>query len=393
MREAVIVSTARTPIGKAFRGSFNMTHGATLGGAAAAAAVERSGVDAGLIEDCIIGCGFPEGVTGSNIARQIAIRAGLPVTTCGMTINRFCSSGLQAVALAAHRIVEEGTPAMLAGGIECISQVQAAASQGAEREAWLNEHKPEVYMAMIDTADIVAERYGVTREMQDEYALSSQQRTAEAQAAGKFADEIISVTTTMGMKDKETGQISTHEVTVDKDECNRPSTTLEGLQGLEPVRGADKFITAGNASQLSDGAAALVLMEAKEAEKRGLEPLGAFRGFTVAGCEPDEMGIGPVFAIPRLLERAGKKMDDIDLWELNEAFASQVVYCRDKLGIPSEILNVNGGSIAIGHPYGMTGARQVGHVLLEGKRRGIRHAVVTMCIGGGQGAAGLIEVF
>jgi acetyl-CoA C-acetyltransferase len=393
MREAVIVSTARTPIGKAFRGSFNMTHGATLGGAAAAAAVERSGVDAGLIEDCIIGCGFPEGVTGSNIARQIAIRAGLPVTTCGMTVNRFCSSGLQAVALAAHRIVEEGTPAMLAGGIECISQVQAAASQGAEREPWLNEHKPEIYMAMIDTADIVAERYGVTREMQDEYALSSQQRTAEAQAAGKFGDEIISVTTTMGMKDKETGQISTHEVTVDKDECNRPSTTLEGLQGLEPVRGADKFITAGNASQLSDGAAALVLMEAKEAEKRGLEPLGAFRGFTVAGCEPDEMGIGPVFAIPRLLERTGKKMDDIELWELNEAFASQVVYCRDKLGIPSEILNVNGGSIAIGHPYGMTGARQVGHVLLEGKRRGIKHAVVTMCIGGGQGAAGLIEVF
>jgi acetyl-CoA C-acetyltransferase len=393
MREAVIVSTARTPIGKAFRGSFNMTHGATLGGAAAQAAVERSGVDPALIEDCIIGCGFPEGVTGSNIARQIAIRAGLPVTTCGMTINRFCSSGLQAVALAAHRIVEEGTPAMLAGGIECISQVQAAASQGAEREPWLNDHKPEIYMAMIDTADIVAERYGVTREMQDEYALSSQQRTAEAQAAGKFADEIISVTTTMGMKDKETGQITTHEVTVNKDECNRPSTTLEGLQGLEPVRGPDKFITAGNASQLSDGAAALVLMEAKEAEKRGLEPLGAFRGFTVAGCEPDEMGIGPVFAIPRLLERTGLKMDDIDLWELNEAFASQVIYCRDKLGIPSEILNVNGGSIAIGHPYGMTGARQVGHVLLEGKRRGIKHAVVTMCIGGGQGAAGLIEVF
>ena len=393
MREAVIVSTARTPIGKAFRGSFNMTHGATLGGAAAQAAVERSGVDTALIEDCIIGCGFPEGVTGSNIARQIAIRAGLPVTTCGMTINRFCSSGLQAVALAAHRIVEEGTPAMLAGGIECISQVQAAASQGAEREPWLNDHKPEIYMAMIDTADIVAERYGVTREMQDEYALSSQQRTAEAQAAGKFADEIISMTTTMGMKDKETGQITTHEVTVNKDECNRPSTTLEGLQGLEPVRGPDKFITAGNASQLSDGAAALVLMEAKEAEKRGLEPLGAFRGFTVAGCEPDEMGIGPVFAIPRLLERTGLKMDDIDLWELNEAFASQVIYCRDKLGIPSEILNVNGGSIAIGHPYGMTGARQVGHVLLEGKRRGIKHAVVTMCIGGGQGAAGLIEVF
>jgi acetyl-CoA C-acetyltransferase len=358
MREAVIVSTARTPIGKAFRGSFNMTHGATLGGAAAAAAVERSGVDAGLIEDCIIGCGFPEGVTGSNIARQIAIRAGLPVTTCGMTVNRFCSSGLQAVALAAHRIVEEGTPAMLAGGIECISQVQAAASQGAEREPWLNEHKPEIYMAMIDTADIVAERYGVTREMQDEYALSSQQRTAEAQAAGKFGDEVISVTTTMGMKDKETGQISTHEVTVDKDECNRPSTTLEGLQGLEPVRGADKFITAGNASQLSDGAAALVLMEAKEAEKRGLEPLGAFRGFTVAGCEPDEMGIGPVLAIPRLLERTVKNDGRHRALGTERGVRLPVGILPRPAGHPvRNRLNVNGGSISIGHPYGMTGAR------------------------------------
>jgi len=393
MREAVIVSTARTGIGKAFRGSFNMTHGATLGGAAAKAAVERSSVDPALIEDCIMGCGFPEGATGSNIARQIAIRAGLPVTTCGMTINRFCSSGLQALALAAHRITEEGSPAILAGGLESISMVQDAASQGAAREAWLNEHKPEIYMAMIDTADIVAERYGVSREAQDEYALSSQQRTADAQAAGRFANEIIPVTTTMGMKDKETGKVTTHEVTIAADECNRPSTTLEGLQGLQPVRGEDKFITAGNASQLSDGAAALVLMEAKAAEKAGLESLGAFRGFTVAGCEPDEMGIGPVFAVPRLLERTGHKMDDIDLWELNEAFASQVLYSRNKLGIPNEILNVNGGSIAIGHPYGMTGARQVGHVLLEGKRRGAKKAIVTMCIGGGQGAAGLIEIF
>ena len=393
MREAVIVSTARTAIGKAFRGSFNMTHGATMGGAAAAVAVARSGVDPDMIEDCIMGCGFPEGATGSNIARQIAIRAGLPVTACGMTINRFCSSGLQALALAAHRITEEATPAVLAGGLESISLVQDAASQGAAREAWLKENKPEIYMAMIDTADIVAERYGVSREAQDEYALASQQRTADAQAAGRFADEIIAVTTTMGMKDKETGEITTHEVTIDADECNRPSTTLEGLAGLQPVRGEDKFITAGNASQLSDGAACLVVMEAKEAERKGLDPLGAFRGFTVAGCEPDEMGIGPVFAVPRLLERTGHKMGDIDLWELNEAFASQVLYSRDTLGIPNEILNVNGGSIAIGHPYGMTGARQVGHVLLEGKRRGAKKAVVTMCIGGGQGAAGLIEIF
>ncbi|MEM7636382.1 MAG: acetyl-CoA C-acyltransferase [Pseudomonadota bacterium] len=393
MREAVIVSTARTAIGKAFRGSFNMTHGATMGGAAAAAAIARSGVDPDMIEDCIMGCGFPEGATGSNIARQIAIRSGLPVTACGMTINRFCSSGLQALALAAHRITEEATPAVLTGGLESISLVQDAASQGAAREAWLKENKPEIYMAMIDTADIVADRYGVSREAQDEYALASQQRTADAQAAGKFADEIIPVTTTMGMKDKETGEVTTHEVTIDADECNRPSTTLEGLAGLQPVRGEGKFITAGNASQLSDGAACLVVMEAKEAERKGLEPLGAFRGFTVAGCEPDEMGIGPVFAVPRLLERTGHKMDDIDLWELNEAFASQVLYSRDTLGIPDDILNVNGGSIAIGHPYGMTGARQVGHVLLEGKRRGAKKAVVTMCIGGGQGAAGLIEIF
>ena len=393
MREAVIVSTARTAIGKAFRGSFNMTHGATMGGAAAAVAIARAGVEPDMVEDCIMGCGFPEGATGSKSARQIAIREGLPVTACGMTINRFCSSGLQALALAAHRITEEATPAVLAGGLESISLVQDAASQGAAREPCLEENKPEIFMAMFDTADIVAQRYGVSRETQDEYALASQQRTADAQAAGKFADEIIAVTTTMGMKDKETGEVTTHEVTIEADECNRPSTTLEALAGLQPVRGEGKYITAGNASQLSDGAACLVVMEAKEAERKGLEPLGAFRGFTVAGCEPDEMGIGPVFAVPRLLERTGHKMDDIDLWELNEAFASQVLYSRDTLGIPDEILNVNGGSIAIGHPYGMTGARQVGHVLLEGKRRGAKKAVVTMCIGGGQGAAGLLEIF
>ena len=393
MREAVIVSTARTGIAKAFRGSFNMTHGATMAGAAAQAAVERAGIDPALIEDCIIGCGFPEGVAGSNIARQIAIRAGLPVTTCGMTINRFCSSGLQAVALAAHRIVEEGTPAVLAGGLECISQIPAASSQGAARDPWIDANKPEIYMAMIDTADVVAARYGISRQRQDEYGYQSQQRTANAQSAGKFENEIIPVTTTMGAMNKETGQVTTHEVTISADECNRPSTTLDGLAGLQAVRGPDRFITAGNASQLSDGAAALVVMDAKVAEKSGLEPLGAFRGFTVAGCEPDEMGIGPVFAVPRLLERTGHKMDDIDLWELNEAFASQVLYCQDRLGIPADILNVNGGSIAIGHPYGMTGARQVGHVLLEGKRRGAKKAIVTMCIGGGQGAAGLIEIF
>lgn len=393
MREAVIVSTARTGIAKAFRGSFNMTHGATMAGAAAQAAVERASIDPALIEDCIIGCGFPEGVAGSNIARQIAIRAGLPVTTCGMTINRFCSSGLQAVALAAHRIVEEGTPAVLAGGLECISQIPAASSQGAARDPWIDANKPEIYMAMIDTADVVAARYGISRQRQDEYGYQSQQRTANAQSAGKFENEIIPVTTTMGAMNKETGQVTTHEVTISADECNRPSTTLDGLAGLQAVRGPDRFITAGNASQLSDGAAALVVMDAKVAEKSGLEPLGAFRGFTVAGCEPDEMGIGPVFAVPRLLERTGHKMDDIDLWELNEAFASQVLYCQDRLGIPADILNVNGGSIAIGHPYGMTGARQVGHVLLEGKRRGAKKAIVTMCIGGGQGAAGLIEIF
>ncbi|NDW47803.1 acetyl-CoA C-acyltransferase [Ruegeria sp. PrR005] len=391
MKQAVIVSTARTGLAKSFRGSFNVTHGATMGGHAVQAAVSRAGLDGSEIEDCIIGCGFPEGETGSNIGRQIAIRAGLPVTASGMTVNRFCSSGLQTVALAAQAITEGGSGPMVAGGVESISMVQPKTRPAPE--AWIQEHKPAIYMAMIETADIVAQRYGLSREYQDEYSLRSQQRIAAAQAEGKFADEIVPMQTKMAVKDKESGEISMHEVTVDRDECNRPSTTLEGLAGLEPVRGAGNFVTAGNASQLSDGAAALVLMEVKEAERRGLEPLGAFKGFCVAGCEPDEMGIGPVFAVPRLLERHGLKVDDIDLWELNEAFASQCLYSRDKLGIDPEKYNVNGGSIAIGHPFGMTGARMTGHLMLEGKRRGAKLGVVSMCIGGGMGAAGLFEIF
>ncbi|MCE8514023.1 acetyl-CoA C-acyltransferase [Ruegeria pomeroyi] len=391
MKQAVIVSTARTGLAKSFRGSFNVTHGATMGGHAVQAAVSRAGLDGSEIEDCIIGCGFPEGETGSNIGRQIAIRAGLPITASGMTVNRFCSSGLQTVALAAQAITEGGSGPMVAGGVESISMVQPKTRPAPE--AWIQEHKPAIYMAMIETADIVAQRYGLSREYQDEYSLRSQQRIAAAQAEGKFADEIVPMQTKMAVKDKDSGEISMHEVTVDRDECNRPSTTLEGLAGLEPVRGAGNFVTAGNASQLSDGAAALVLMEAKEAERRGLEPLGAFKGFCVAGCEPDEMGIGPVFAVPRLLERHGLKVDDIDLWELNEAFASQCLYSRDQLGIDPEKYNVNGGSIAIGHPFGMTGARMTGHLMLEGKRRGAKLGVVSMCIGGGMGAAGLFEIF
>jgi acetyl-CoA acetyltransferase family protein len=391
MKQAVIVSTARTGLAKSFRGSFNMTHGATMGGHAVNSAVERAGLTGAEIEDCIIGCGFPEGETGGNIGRQIAIRAGLPITASGMTVNRFCSSGLQTIALAANAITQDGAGPMVAGGVESISMVQPKTRPAPE--AWIQEHKPAIYMAMIETADIVAQRYGLSREYQDEFSLQSQQRMAAAQHAGKFADEIVPMTTTMAVKDKETGEISQREVVVDRDECNRPSTTLEGLAGLEPVRGEGNFVTAGNASQLSDGAAALVLMEASEAEKRGLEPLGAFKGFAVAGCEPDEMGIGPVFAVPRLLERHGLKVDDIDLWELNEAFASQCLYSRDRLEIDPEKYNVNGGSIAIGHPFGMTGARLAGHLLLEGKRRGSKLGVVTMCIGGGMGAAGLFEIF
>lgn len=391
MKQAVIVSAARTGLAKSFRGSFNMTHGATMGGHAVQAAVERAGIDPSEVEDCIIGCGTPEGETGGNIARQIGLRAGLPITASGMTVNRFCSSGLQTVALAANAITCEGTGPMVAGGVESISMVQPKARYAAE--AWLKEHKPAVYMTMIETADIVAERYGITREEQDAYGLRSQQRIAAAQAAGKFDDEIVPMKAMMAVKDKETGEISMKESLVDRDECNRPTTTLEGLSSLAPVRGEGNFITAGNASQLSDGAAAVVMMDSVEAEKRNIEPMGAFKGFAVAGCEPDEMGIGPVFAVPRLLERHGLTVDDIDLWELNEAFASQALYSRNRLGIDDEKCNVNGGSIAIGHPFGMTGARMVGHIMREGKRRGAKLGVVTMCIGGGMGAAGLFEIY
>ncbi|WP_411975891.1 acetyl-CoA C-acyltransferase [Sulfitobacter faviae] len=391
MKQAVIVSAVRTGLAKSFRGSFNMTHGATMGGHVVAEAVKRSGVAPDAIEDVMIGCGYPEGATGSNIARQIALCAGLPVTASGVTVNRFCSSGLQTVAMAANAICMEGAGPMVAGGVESISLIQPHVKS--VKEPWLEQHKPEVYMAMIDTADIVAKRYNIGREDQDAYGLRSQQLIAKAQEVGLFDDEIVPMQTTMGVQDKESKEISTREVTVDRDECNRPNTTMEGLAGLTPVRGEGAFITAGNASQLSDGAAALVLMDSKQAEQQGLQAMGAFRGFAVAGCEPDEMGIGPVFAVPRLLERHGLTVDDIDIWELNEAFASQALYCRDRLGIDPDKCNVNGGSIAIGHPFGMTGARMTGHILREGHRRGAKLGVVTMCIGGGMGAAGLFEIY
>ncbi|WP_417587722.1 acetyl-CoA C-acyltransferase [Pararhodobacter oceanensis] len=391
MKDAVIVSTARTAIGKAYRGAFNQTHGVTVAAHAASHAVSRAGIDPALIEDAIFGCALPENVTGGNAARQVAIRAALPVSVAGTTVNRFCASGLQAIAQGAHMIQIEGAKAILAGGVESISLNQPSPRNAPE--PWILEHKPDLYLPMIDTADNVAARYGVSREAQDAYALRSQQRIAAAQLAGVFADEIVPMDVTMAVKDKATGEISHRDVTLAQDECNRPGTTLEGLQSLSPVRGPEHFVTAGNASQLSDGAAALVLMEAGEAAKAGLEPLGAFRGYAVAGCEPDEMGIGPVFAIPRLLERHGLNIDDIDLWELNEAFASQCLYCRDALGIDPEKYNVNGGSIAIGHPYGMSGARMAGHILLEGRRRKAKWGVVTMCIGGGAGAAGLFEIY
>jgi acetyl-CoA acetyltransferase family protein len=390
MEQAVLVSTARTGLAKAFRGSFNMPHGAAMGGHVVKHAVARAGVDPETIEDVIMGCGFPQGATGGNIARQIGLRAGLGLGASGQTVNRFCSSGLQAIAMAAQAIKVDGSGPIVAGGVESISLVQPENKQ--VRDPWLAEHMPDVYMTMIETADIVADRYGISREAQDAYGLRSQQRIAAAQQAGLFEDEIVPMDTVMQLKDKETGEISEQAVTVTRDECSRANTTAEGLSGLTPVR-EDGFVTAGNASQLSDGAAALVVMSESEAARQNLTPLGAFKGFAVAGCAPDEMGIGPVFAVPRLLERHGLSVDDIDLWELNEAFASQVLYCRDRLGLDPEKLNVNGGSIAIGHPFGMTGARMVGHLLLEGKRRGAKLGVVTMCVGGGMGAAGLVEIF
>ncbi|MBB6011401.1 acetyl-CoA C-acetyltransferase [Aquamicrobium lusatiense] len=392
MTEAVVVSTARTPLAKSFRGAFNNTHSLELGAHVVGNAVARAGIDKDEVEDLVLGATFHEGPQGKNMARLCALRAGLPDTVSGLSINRFCSSGLQAIAIAAQRIIVDKVPVMVAGGLDSISLIQNDVNKHLGIEPWLGKHRPDVYLPMIETADIVAERYGVSRQAQDEYALFSQQRTAAAQQAGRFDDEIVPLATTKLVFDKATGTTSQQEVMLHQDECNRPDTTIEGLAKLEPVRGPEKFITAGNASQLSDGASACVVMDAKLAEKRGLQPLGIFRGFAVAGCKPDEMGIGPVYAVPRLLERNGLTIDDIDLWELNEAFASQVVYCRDTLGIPMEKLNVNGGSIAIGHPYGATGSRQVGHVLIEGRRRNARYAVVTMCVGGGMGAAGLFEV-